>query len=279
MGYPVVRDSTLRSHYESVERVITAMRSQLDQPMTLQQMARIGYASPYHFNRTFRQITGVPPSQFLYALRLDAAKRMLTETQKKVIDICYEVGYRSVGTFTRRFADVLGVSPVRFRKLTDSRARALPYPQMDGPSGMQTLPGASLTGYIAAPGHFRGVVAVGLFTTRIPQGKPVSCSLIKDGGLYHLEGAPEGDFYLFAVGLKDPADASVYFDYGTAMRAGGQHVRITRNSIQGLTSLELRPPSPFDPPLLLVLPAQTCVNTPDCGKQEIASFIHRASSG
>jgi AraC family transcriptional regulator len=279
MGYPVMRDSTLRSHYESVERVITAMRSQLDQPMTLQQMARIGYASPYHFNRTFRQITGVPPLQFLYALRLDAAKRMLTETQKKVIDICYEVGYSSVGSFTRRFADVLGVSPVRFRKLTDSRARQLPYQQMDGSTASNTTAGTSLTGTIAAPRDFRGVIAVGLFTTRIPQGKPVSCSLIRDGGVYHLEGAPEGEFYLFAVGLKDPADASVYFDYGTAMRAGGQHVRITSNSIQGLTSLELRPPSPFDPPLLLMLPAQTCESTLSYGKQEMdetpmpASFI------
>jgi AraC-like DNA-binding protein len=279
MGYPVMRDSTLRSHYESVERVITAMRSQLDQPMTLQQMARIGYASPYHFNRTFSQITGVPPLQFLYALRLDAAKRMLTETQKKVIDICYEVGYSSVGSFTRRFADVLGVSPVRFRKLTDSRARQLPYQQMDGSTGSHATAGASVTGTIAAPRDFHGVIAVGLFTTRIPQGKPVSCSLIKDGGVYHLEGAPEGEFYLFAVGLKDPADASVYFDYGTAMRAGGQHVRITRSSIQGLTSLQLRPPSPFDPPLLLVLPAQTGESAPSYGEPEMdetpmpASFI------
>ena len=109
MASPVVRDSTLRSHCESVERVITAMRNQIDRPMTLQQMARIGFASPYHFNRTFRQITGVPPLQFLYALRLDAARGLLTETQKKVIDICYEVGYNSVGSFTRRFADVLGI--------------------------------------------------------------------------------------------------------------------------------------------------------------------------
>jgi AraC-like DNA-binding protein len=103
-----MRDSTLQSHYESVERVITVMRNQLDQPMTLHQMARIGFASPYHFSRTFREVTGVPPVQFLYALRLDQAKRLLTETQKKVIDICYEVGYTSVGTFSRRFADVLG---------------------------------------------------------------------------------------------------------------------------------------------------------------------------
>jgi AraC-like DNA-binding protein len=261
MGYPVVRDSTLRSHYESVERVIAVMRNQLDQPLSLRQMARIGYASPYHFNRNFRRITGIPPAQFLCALRLDAAKRMLAETQKKVIDICYEVGYTSVGTFTRRFADVLGVSPVRLRRLTDSRAVPLPDAQVAGSTGRRVRPGTSLTGYIQAPHDFQGVIAVGLFTTRMPQGKPISCALLRHSGVYRLESAPEGNFYLFAVGLKEPACASVYFDYGTALRAGGHSVRISRGSIQGPTSLELRPPSPFDPPLLLVLPAQLTLPT------------------
>ena len=256
MASPVMRDSTLRSHYESVERVITAMRGQLDQPMTLRELARIGFASPYHFNRTFRQITGVPPLQFLYALRLEAAKRMLTETQKKVIDICYEVGYSSVGTFTRRFADVLGVSPVRFRKLTGYLTRSSPHTPVNGMSSIRPQLGASVTGCITVPSNFRGVVAVGLFTTRIPQGKPVSCTVVQNNGMYELEGAPEGEFYLFAVGLKKPSDASVYFDYETALRAGGQRIRITCNSVLGITSLHLRPPTPFDPPLLLVLPAQ-----------------------
>src|ERR1700704_4513046 len=132
MGNPVMRDSTVRSHCESVERAIHAMRTRLDEPTTLRQLAKIGFASPYHFNRTFRQVTGVPPLQFFYALRLDEAKRLLTVTQKKVIDICYEVGYRSVGTFTRRFADVLGVSPVRYRKLTDGRNRPITRTLPDG---------------------------------------------------------------------------------------------------------------------------------------------------
>ncbi|HWF04075.1 MAG TPA: AraC family transcriptional regulator, partial [Candidatus Angelobacter sp.] len=245
----------MRSHYESVERVITAMRDQLDQPMTLRELAKIGFASPYHFHRTFRQITGVPPLQFLYALRLDAAKRMLTETQKKVIDICYEVGYSSVGTFTRRFAGVLGVSPVRFRKLTGQQTRST-YTSADDAINTQNPNGASLTGYISAPSNFQGVVAVGLFTTRIPQGKPVSCAVIQAKGIYEMENVPKGEFYLFAVGLKKPSDASVYFDYETALRAGGQKIRISRNSVHGSTLLDLRPPTAFDPPLLLVLSAQ-----------------------
>ncbi|HKV93942.1 MAG TPA: AraC family transcriptional regulator [Candidatus Angelobacter sp.] len=256
MGYPVMRDATLRSHCELVQRVIAAMQNQLDRPMTLQELARIGFASPWHFNRTFRQITGVPPLQFFYALRLDAAKRMLTDTQKKVIDICYEVGYQSVGTFTRRFADVLGHSPMQFRKLTRGRTRPTAYLQPNAQEHRRTRPGVSLSGVVTSPAHFHGHVAVGLFTTRIPQSRPIACTLIKDGGAYRLEKLPEGDFYLFAVGLKDAPSVSVYFDYRNAMRAGGQRIHICQDSFQGVTDLELRPPSAFDPPLLLTLPAQ-----------------------
>lgn len=254
MGSPGMRDSTLQSHYESVERVITVMRNQLDQPMTLHQMARIGFASPYHFSRTFRQVTGVPPVQFLYALRLDEAKRLLTETQKKVIDICYEVGYTSVGTFSRRFADVLGVSPVRFRKLIDNRLKPSPRRTANGHELTQT--GTRVEGYVTTPGDFRGAVAVGLFHTRIPQSQPVSCTVIEDGGMFELEGVPEGSYYLFAVGLEDPAVSSLRYEHGRALRAGGQRLRIFRNAVHGFTSLQLRPPSPFDPPLLLMLSAQ-----------------------
>jgi len=256
MGITVVRDSTLRSHYESVERVITMMRSQIDQPMTLQQMARIGSASPYHFNRTFRQVTGVPPLQFLYALRLDAAKRLLTQTHKKVIDICYEVGYNSVGTFTRRFADVLGVSPTRLRKLAHSHPRGASSAPADELRRPRRKPGTSIAGYITAPGGFRGLVAVGLFTTSIPQGKPVSCAVVKDGGEFLLKKVPAGDYYLFAVGLTLPSDGSACFDYANALRAGGQPIHIVDNIVQGCTSLQLRPPSPFDPPVLLVVPQE-----------------------
>jgi len=249
-----MRESTLRSHHESVERVIEVMRNQMDQPMTLQQMAKIGFASPYHFNRTFRQVTGVPPFQFLYALRLEAAKRLLTQTQKKVIDICYEVGYNSVGTFTRRFADVLGVSPTSLRKLARGRSRSSSVNAKTAGLRAREKSGARLSGYVSVPEDFRGSVAIGLFATPIPQGKPVSCALMKAGGIYSLERIPDGDFYLFAVGLAHPVDGPVCFDYATALRGGGQSIRISQGLVEGDTSLHLRPPSAFDPPVLLVVP-------------------------
>jgi len=107
---------------------------------------------------------------------------------------------------------------------------------------------------------------VGLFNTRIPQGQPVNCTVIEDGGVFELEAVPEGSYYLFAVGLADPVVSSLSYEHGSALRAGGQRLRIVRNAVHGLTSLQLRPPSPFDPPLLLMLSAQNLA----CRSQQIS---------
>jgi AraC family transcriptional regulator len=255
MGIPVVRDSTVRSHYESVERVITAMRDQIDQPLSLDSMAKIALASPYHFNRTFRQVTGVPPSQFLYALRLERAKRLLMNTRRKVIDICYEVGYNSVGTFTRRFRDLMGVSPTTFRGLAQSpikKSSDLPGSAASRNGTIRMTPHVS--GRIIAPSRFQGLIFVGLFDTPIPQGKPLACAMPTEGGSYCIQDAPEGEFYLFGLGLEYPIHAPECFHYERALRGGGHAVRVSRDGVRGTTYLRLRPPSPFDPPILLVLP-------------------------
>src|SRR5215472_12122227 len=159
MSTSVVRDSTVRSHYESVERVIATMRDQIDQPLSLGSMARIAFASRYHFNRVFRQVTGVPPAQFLYALRLEKAKRLLLQTQRKVIDICYDVGYNSVGTFTRRFTDLLGVSPTTFRDMARGPTRRLPHYRNSGASVKDNShTGCTVSGFVKVPPRFNGLV-------------------------------------------------------------------------------------------------------------------------
>jgi AraC family transcriptional regulator len=255
MSSPIVRNSTVRSHYESVERVIAAMRNQIDQPLSLGSMARIALASRYHFNRTFRQVTGVPPSQFLYALRLEKAKRLLLHTQRKVIDICYDVGYNSVGTFTRRFTNLLGVSPTTFRDLARSPVKRVPHYRSQAASNRENEnSGCRVSGYVKVPPRFHGLIFVGLFETPIPQGKPLACAAPSTDGSFCIEDTPQGEFYLFALGLKQPTDTRGCFDYESALRGGGQPLQISRDSVEGSTYVRLRPPSPFDPPILVLLP-------------------------
>src|SRR6185369_931411 len=67
------RASTQASRMRAVERAVEAMRQRLGEPLPLGVLARAALSSPYHFNRFFRQVTGLPPCRYLSALRLETA--------------------------------------------------------------------------------------------------------------------------------------------------------------------------------------------------------------
>src|SRR5918998_5960293 len=113
------REDTIASHRRAVERVITSARERLCEPFSLRDMSRVAYLSAFHFNRVFHQITGLPPAKFISAMRLNEAKRLLLNTNLSITDICYEVGYNSLGTFTRRFTQRVGLGPREFRYLAE----------------------------------------------------------------------------------------------------------------------------------------------------------------
>lgn len=73
--------------------------------------------SPFHFLRTFTQVLGVTPHQYLIACRLRKAARLLTETSLPVTTIALDVGINDLSNFVRPFHRAAGVSPRTFRKL------------------------------------------------------------------------------------------------------------------------------------------------------------------
>lgn len=246
--------ATAAWHSEAVNRVIHAMRAHLGEPFTLNKMAEIAIVSRFHFNRIFRQFTGIPPCQFLWALRLEEAKRRLLTTQDSVTDICFDIGYNSLGTFIRRFTELLGTSPGRFRSMGQTA--------IDHEANMLSLSaevaseqsGSCVFGEARAPEGFNGLIFIGLFTDPIPQGAPVACTILSQPGTYRLASAPEGSFHLFATGLPWASNPQQYFLYDSALRGGGQEIQILGDEVIGSTSISLRPPEPFDPPILLTLP-------------------------
>jgi len=112
---------TVKLREDAVRRVVLAMHERLGEDLCLTEMAEVASMSVYHFARIFREQTGVPPATYLAALRLTEAKRLLLETPLSVADICFKVGYNSIGTFTSRFTQVVGMSPGRFRSVHTRR--------------------------------------------------------------------------------------------------------------------------------------------------------------
>jgi AraC-like DNA-binding protein len=86
------------------------------EPLDLRRLAREAHVSPRHFSRSFRRVFGETPYQYLLSRRLERARHLLRTTEMPVAEICLEVGFTSVGSFTTTFTRYVGVSPTTFRK-------------------------------------------------------------------------------------------------------------------------------------------------------------------
>lgn len=86
------------------------------QPLDVPALARIAHVSEAHFTRTFRATFGETPHRYLQRRRVERAMFLLRETDRSVTDICFQVGFGSLGTFSRTFRDIVGQSPRTYRK-------------------------------------------------------------------------------------------------------------------------------------------------------------------
>jgi AraC-like DNA-binding protein len=86
------------------------------EPLDLAEIAaRAGY-SRFHFVRTFRAAYGDTPGQYLSRRRVERAKELLRTANLTVTEICNIVGFTSLGSFSARFKQLVGVSPSNFRE-------------------------------------------------------------------------------------------------------------------------------------------------------------------
>jgi AraC-like DNA-binding protein len=216
-------------------------------------MAGVAYMSLYHFNRTFRQITGLPPRRFLSKLRVEAATRMLLNTNSSVTDICLDVGYTSLGTFIRRFSRVLGISPTRLRSLRESSAHDVLRTVKTESEMRPGLERSSVFGRIECSPSFAGAIFVGLFATAIPEGSPAACAILVRPGDFLIPGVRNGRYHVFALGLPWPDSLDGFFRYDSALRGGGQRISVKNENVK-CDLIALREASPTDPPVLLNLP-------------------------
>ncbi|WP_193604731.1 helix-turn-helix domain-containing protein [Nocardioides dongkuii] len=79
-------------------------------------LARLACVSESHFIRTFRAVFGETPHRYLQRRRVERAIWLLRTTDRRVTDICVEVGFTSLGTFSRVFHEIVGESPTAHRR-------------------------------------------------------------------------------------------------------------------------------------------------------------------
>lgn len=254
-----MRPETRRQHHRGIRRAIDAMKLGLDEPLRLEELAEAAVMSPFHFNRVFREVTGIPPRRFLTALRLKAAKRLLVSTDLSVTEISLEVGYNSLGTFTRRFKELVGAAPARFRDLAQSGVASWGGRVPGGTEPPEPARRAGgLLARVQAAGEAPGTTFVGLFADAVPQGAPHACAVLETFGQLSLAGVPDGRYFLLAMSFPRPATpAHVLLNDGILRgepTTGGSIVIRNARSVEEDVTIRLHPPQATDPPILTALP-------------------------
>jgi AraC family transcriptional regulator len=237
----------------AVERAINCMWERYSEPLSLTDIARSAILSRFHFSRVFKEATGVSPGQFLTAVRIHQAKRMLLATSMNVADVSAAVGYSSPGSFTNRFTDSVGMSPSRFRAAA----------QESPPTGLLPDPAfrglGRVTGTVQLPAdRARVCLYLGVFDTGIMQRRPKAAVMlsVESAGPHpcRLDSVPDGRWFVHAAVIAESGESGAYAVNQPLIGMGGP-MRVSGGV--GAFAVTLRPRIPTDPPVLLAMPELT----------------------
>jgi len=104
---------------EDLNRRLLRARDAMDrayaEPLDVRAVAAVAHVSPAHFSRTFRAVFGETPHRYLQRRRVERSMFLLRETDRSVTNICFDIGFSSLGTFSRTFHEIVGETPSHYR--------------------------------------------------------------------------------------------------------------------------------------------------------------------
>ncbi len=104
---------------EDLNRRLLRARDAMDrayaEPLDVRAVAAVAHISEAHFIRSFRAVFGETPHRYLQRRRVERSMFLLRETDRTITDICLDVGFTSLGTFSRTFREIIGQTPSDYR--------------------------------------------------------------------------------------------------------------------------------------------------------------------
>jgi AraC-like DNA-binding protein len=101
---------------ERLRRVRDRIDREYAQPLDVETLARGAHMSAGHLSREFRLAYGEPPYSYLMTRRIERAMALLRRGDLSVTEVCFEVGCSSLGTFSSRFTELVGMTPSAYRR-------------------------------------------------------------------------------------------------------------------------------------------------------------------
>lgn len=245
------------NRYSEIDELIAYIHQHIYEPLPLSRLAGFAGYSTYHFTRIFKERIGLSPLYYVSSLRLQKAKDLLLHTNLSVRDVGLEIGQQSLGTFTSRFTEKVGVTPSEFRNSTlqaDNHLRTLQQLKHWSPLHLPSKLHDRIEGSIHAEIPFEGVILIGLFAKPISEGLPLYWTLLSSLGNFCLTGIKPGTYYLMAASVSWGMRAKDFLLPHTTLRARPKEPIIVKPYFAvPHQQVTLHAPRPDDPPILISL--------------------------
>jgi AraC-like DNA-binding protein len=115
-----------RADLVAMRRVRDRIDREFAEPLNVEALARGAHMSAGHLSREFRRVYGESPYSYLMTRRIERAMTLLRRGDLSVTEVCFEVGFSSLGTFSTRFAELVGVPPSVYRRDHSQAAAGIP---------------------------------------------------------------------------------------------------------------------------------------------------------
>ncbi|WP_257350929.1 helix-turn-helix domain-containing protein [Pseudalkalibacillus decolorationis] len=248
----------ISNRYSEIDEVIEYIHQHIYDPLPLSRLASHVAYSPYHFARIFKERIGLSPLYYVSSLRLQKAKDLLLRTNMSIRDIGLEIGQQSLGTFTTRFTERVGVTPSHFRNSTlqaDNLFRSLQNLNHWSESYLTANQYARIEGTVQATIPFEGVILIGLFVKPIPEGLPLYGTLLSSLGDFCFTDVKPGTYYLMATSVPWGTQAKdILLPQATLRTRSKEPIIVEPYSSIPHQQITLHPPRLDDPPILISLP-------------------------
>ena len=109
-----------------LRRARDRMDREYAKPLDVPALARTALMSTAHFSRRFREVYSETPYAYLMTRRIERAMALLRRGDLSVTDVCFEVGCSSLGTFSTRFTELVGVPPSTYKNLSARATAGMP---------------------------------------------------------------------------------------------------------------------------------------------------------
>jgi AraC-like DNA-binding protein len=109
-----------------LRRVRDRIDREYEQPLDVEALARDAHMSAGHLSRQFKQAYGESPYSYLMTRRIERAMALLRRGDLSVTDVCFTVGCSSLGTFSTRFTELVGVPPSVYRREAAAATAGMP---------------------------------------------------------------------------------------------------------------------------------------------------------